>query len=119
MLKATGTTDAQALFNSDENAAGRPELVVRHAVAPQAQALVVSASNVTVPEGGSASFTVKLAAQPAADVTVTVARQSGDADLTGGGTLVFTAANWDIAADGDGRRRRPMPTRRTARPCSR
>jgi unsaturated chondroitin disaccharide hydrolase len=94
VLKATGTTDAQALFNSDENAASRPELVIQQAVS---QALVVSTGTLAVPEGGSAQFTVKLAVQPTADVTVTVSKQSGDADLTGGGTLVFTPANWNTA----------------------
>jgi mannose/cellobiose epimerase-like protein (N-acyl-D-glucosamine 2-epimerase family) len=94
VLKATGTTDAQALFNSDENVANQPQLVVQPP-AQQVQALVVSSSNVTVPEGGSAQFTVKLATQPASDVNVTVARQSGDTDLTGGASLIFTSANWN------------------------
>ena len=42
---------------------------------------------------------MKLAFQPASDVTVSVARVSGDTDLTvsGGASLTFTAANWNTA----------------------
>jgi hypothetical protein len=52
---------------------------------------------VTIPEGGSATFQVKLAAQPAANTTVTVARTTGDADISvsAGTSLTFTTANWN------------------------
>ncbi len=58
--------------------------------------LVVSTTALTINEGGTASFTVKLSAQPGASVSVTTSRSSGDADLsvTGGSTLTFTTANW-------------------------
>ena len=46
------------------------------------QSLVVSSTGVSVTEGATNTFTVKLAFQPAADVTVSVARASGDTDLT-------------------------------------
>jgi formylglycine-generating enzyme required for sulfatase activity len=62
--------------------------------------LVVDPTVVSVPEGATASFTVRLSAQPAADVTVTVARgATGDADLTvqSGNSLTFTTANWQTA----------------------
>jgi hypothetical protein len=55
----------------------------------------LSASTVTVAEGGSATYTVKLTSQPAADVTVTPAG-TGDAH-TSPASLVFTAANWATA----------------------
>ncbi|MFI9595863.1 glycoside hydrolase family 6 protein [Nonomuraea sp. NPDC052265] len=63
------------------------------------QALLVTPTSVTVPEGGTATYTVKLAAQPSANVTVTSTAGSGDADLTvsGGGSLTFTPANWNTA----------------------
>jgi hypothetical protein len=93
-LKPTATTDAQASFASDENAVDRPQLVVHHRAAVS-QAIVLSTQSLSVPEGGSASFTVRLAARPDTDVTVGVARQSGDADLTGGGAFAFDAGNWD------------------------
>ncbi len=59
--------------------------------------LSVSGAPVTVPEGGTRTFQVQLASAPSGPVTVTVARASGDADLTvaGGATLSFTTANWN------------------------
>jgi ELWxxDGT repeat protein len=102
VVKGTATTDAQATFASDEHAtsASRPQLAVTTKPAgPPPQGLVVSATNLSVPEGGSANFTVKLAAQPASDVTVTVAKAGGgDGDLTAAATtLTFTSGNWDAA----------------------
>ena len=63
------------------------------------QSLVVSSTAVSVTEGLTNTFTVKLAFQPAADVTVSVARASGDTDLSvsGGASLTFTTANWNTA----------------------
>ena len=53
---------------------------------------------VTVPEGATATFQVRLKAEPASDVVVSVARTVGDADIsvTGGTSLTFTPANWSI-----------------------
>ena len=50
----------------------------------------------TVPEGGLATFRVKLSAQGTGDVVVAVARESGDSSLsvTNGASLTFTPANW-------------------------
>jgi len=47
-------------------------------------------------EGGTNGFRVRLAAQPAADVTVAVARASGDTNITvqSGTNLVFAADTW-------------------------
>ncbi|WP_214412116.1 glycoside hydrolase family 6 protein [Sphaerisporangium fuscum] len=61
------------------------------------QALVVSPTSVTVPEGGTATYNVHLAAQPTAAVTVTSAAGTGDSDITvsGGGSLTFTTSNWN------------------------
>jgi cellulose 1,4-beta-cellobiosidase len=52
---------------------------------------------VMVPEGGTAPFRVKLAAQPLATVTVSVFRLSGDTDIAvqSGGVLQFTTSNWN------------------------
>ena len=59
----------------------------------------MSSTRVSVTEGRHNTFTVKLAFQPAANVTVSVARASGDTDLTvsGGASLTFTSANWNTA----------------------
>ncbi len=58
-------------------------------------ALVVSATEVSVSEGGVASWTVKLAAAPSGPVMVAVER-SGDSDVAFSRTsLEFTTLNWD------------------------
>ena len=69
------------------------------------QALVVTPTTLSVNEGGTNTFTVKLAAQPLSDVTVTVAHQSGDADLSvsGGSSLTLYQRQLEHGADGDGR----------------
>ena len=64
--------------------------------------VTLSAATATVAEGSTADYTVKLATQPSAGVTVTVARKTGnneDSDITvkTGGSLTFTTDNWDTA----------------------
>ncbi|MDC0712184.1 PQQ-dependent sugar dehydrogenase [Stigmatella sp. ncwal1] len=61
------------------------------------QKLIVSALNVTVVEGGNSVFTVRLAEAPTEEVRVSVARDSGDTDLTvvSGAQFTFTPANWN------------------------
>ena len=57
------------------------------------EAVVLSSRAVTVPEGTTASYTVKLATEPTGDVTVTVTA-TGDDDLTASlGTLTFKKDN--------------------------
>lgn len=60
-------------------------------------ALVVSPTTISVPEDGTASFGVRLSQAPSANVSVSVARVSGDADLTvsGSATRTFTPSNWN------------------------
>ncbi|TKK88918.1 cellobiohydrolase [Herbidospora galbida] len=62
----------------------------------QTQALVVSSTAVTVPEGGTASYTVRLQAAPSGNVTVTNTAGSGDTNITvsSGASLTFTTSNW-------------------------
>ncbi len=62
------------------------------------QTLVVSTSSVSVNEGGSANFMVKLSNQPSGNVVVNVQRASGDSDLnlSGASSLTFTPANWNV-----------------------
>ncbi len=58
----------------------------------------IDTPTVTVVEGGDpASFQVKLSAEPGANVTLLVERESGDSDIsvTGGNPLVFNTGNWD------------------------
>ncbi len=60
------------------------------------QAILVSATLLTVPERSNTVFTVRLAEPPVGNITVTVTRVSGDSDLIvlSGGTNVFNSSNW-------------------------
>ncbi|WP_038099025.1 beta strand repeat-containing protein [Thioalkalivibrio sp. HK1] len=59
------------------------------------EAFVLPSSNVSVNEGSSNTFNIKLATLPSADVTVTLA-QPTNTDVTVGSTsLTFTTSNWD------------------------
>ena len=58
--------------------------------------LVTSPSSVTVVEGSSATYTVRLATQPTGTVTVAVSWLQGDADLSVTlASLSFTTGNWN------------------------
>ena len=61
--------------------------------------IVLSTEDLQVPEGGDASYTVKLGAQPGADVTVTIAKvPSAEGDLSASPSpLTFTTSDWNIA----------------------
>ncbi|MFG1874829.1 glycoside hydrolase family 6 protein [Sphaerisporangium sp. NPDC049003] len=63
------------------------------------QSLVVSPTAVTVTAGSTATYSVKLAAQPASNVTVTSTAGTGNSGITvtGGASLTFTSANWNTA----------------------
>ena len=59
--------------------------------------VTVSETTLTVAEGGSATYTVVLDAQPTSDVVINVTR-SGSADVTASpATLTFTPGNWSTA----------------------
>ena len=60
--------------------------------------LVLSRNSVPVDEGDSATFTVELATEPTANVTVTaVSRDTSTVSVTTGASLTFTTTNWDTA----------------------
>ena len=65
--------------------------------------VLVDPADLTVAEDGSSPYTVRLATQPSANVTVTVTGQTGtDLSLSGtglssNGALSFTTANWNTA----------------------
>jgi hypothetical protein len=61
------------------------------------QAIVVSSESLTVPEGGTAQFTVTLAVRPEANRTVLITKSTGgDPDLTADvASLLFTPDNWN------------------------
>ena len=59
--------------------------------------VTVSETTLTAPEGGSATYTVRLDAQPTSDVVISVT-ESGSSDVTvSPATLTFTTANWGTA----------------------
>ncbi|MFD5800944.1 glycoside hydrolase family 48 protein [Streptomyces sp. NPDC127020] len=62
-------------------------------------AVVASPGQLGVQQGESGTYEVKLSKQPAAGVTVTTSRASGNTglSLTGGATLTFTPSNWNTA----------------------
>jgi endoglucanase len=61
--------------------------------------VVASATSVPVMQGFTGSFGVALSAAPTANVTVSVARASGNSGLTvgSGASLTFTPTNWNTA----------------------
>src|SRR5262249_48894220 len=61
-----------------------------------APSILTSVSSLNVPQGQSAQYGIKLSAAPSSNVTVTVARVSGNTDLsvTAGATLSFTPSNF-------------------------
>ncbi len=88
------------------------EAVVVTTIDNNAPRLVLSSSQVSVPENGTATFDVSLSKQPSGTVSVTVASTQGDADITvqDGASLAFTSGNWNTprtvtlraASDADG-----------------
>ncbi|NLF39485.1 DNRLRE domain-containing protein [bacterium] len=92
-------------FNSVTNRSGQSAAVVydypnnRVGVFSLAStnAIIVSTSSVSVPEGSTAGFSVKLMNPPNGTFTVSVSRVSGDTDISvqSGATLYFTAGNYD------------------------
>jgi hypothetical protein len=65
---------------------------------PNVVVFITDQDTIQIPEGGTASFNVRLSAQPTADVNVTVTRESGDTDISviTGASLTFTTSNWNI-----------------------
>ena len=83
-----------ALYYAQTNGSG---IIRRLATTSAAQNLIVQPTAFQIGEGGSGVCTVRLAQAPVANVTVTVAKTSGDADVnvTAGASLTFTPANWN------------------------
>ena len=78
-----------ASFAADRTGGGQPAV-------PK---ILAAPASVTVTEGATATVALRLSAAPAQNVTVGVARTSGDQDLSvsGGASLVFTPADWATA----------------------
>ncbi len=87
--------------SDDADYNGKKTNVTATEVEDDKAALVLSSTAVTVPEGGSATYTVKLSNQPNAGVAVRVGTvTTGDSDITVNGepvTLNFSTSNWNVA----------------------
>src|SRR5205814_1664678 len=74
------------------------QTITVHARDENVLTLATSTAMLKLAEGKGDSFTVSLSARPSLDVVVTVARASGDSDITvDPATLTFTTANWASA----------------------
>ncbi len=60
----------------------------------ETQSLIVSTQTLGVLEGGTATFTVRLSAQPTANLTVSIASSDNGAATVSPATLTFTAGNY-------------------------
>lgn len=68
--------------------------ILRANFRPESQKILTNIANLSVPEGGTAAFQVKLGYQPTANLTVAVAR-AGDVSVTVAPSLTFTPTNWN------------------------
>ncbi len=98
MLEASQDADAtndQAVFTV-ASAGLTSQTVNLTAVEDDLPSLVPSVNVLAITEGATGQFTVRLSDAPAANTTVTVARTSGDTDVSvsGGASLVFTPLNF-------------------------
>ena len=99
-MDATPVRDASANHNAAADLSGQP-------VTNVTPGILLSTATLSVAEGGSATYTVRLNTQPSGTVTVTVARSPGGSDEvtfdTSGSAgiqttpLTFTTTNWGTA----------------------
>ncbi len=71
--------------------------VVYFRLAAANQAITTDQSTLSVPEGGTATFGVKLKQPPSSNLTVSVSRYSGDGDISvqSGSSLTFNSTNYN------------------------
>ncbi|MBC6461131.1 glycoside hydrolase family 48 protein [Actinomadura sp. HBU206391] len=91
-----GNYTLQVRATDDQGATGTAQVAI---VVNSGPTLVVSPASVSVPEGDTANYTVRLSAAPSANVTVASARTAGDTDITvsAGASRTFTTTNWNTA----------------------
>jgi len=84
---------ARATDNAGNTGASSPvDITVTASTGPS---IVASPTAVNVPEGGTAAVSVHLSTQPAANVTVGIARSAGDVELSATpASMTFTPSNW-------------------------
>lgn len=96
-----GVTDPPPVVDPpapDPEPVPEPDPVPDPTPTPGELGVVVSSTNLIVPEGGEASLSVKLSADPAADRTVVVHLTvvNGTMTYAGAASLSFNSANWDV-----------------------
>ncbi|MBF2755679.1 MAG: hypothetical protein ISN29_10555, partial [Gammaproteobacteria bacterium AqS3] len=89
------TTDDRATINL--SGAGIIDGAVDVTVTDDDIGLELSATKLTMDEGGIATFTVKLDEQPENDQTLTLGSSSSDVTVSPAAALTFTASNWNTA----------------------
>ncbi|GAA2072798.1 glycoside hydrolase family 48 protein [Actinomadura alba] len=89
-----GSYTLQARATDNQGATGTAQVAI---VVNSGPTLVVSPAAVSVPEGATANYTVRLSAAPSGNVTVTSARTAGDTDITvsAGASRTFSTTNWN------------------------
>ncbi len=98
----TAAEDSDAVRDNGYIALSAPGMADRNVAVTVAdndsQNLVVSASTLSMNEGSTASFNVRLSTAPASNVTVNVYGGGGDPDITvtSGPTLTFTPSNYSV-----------------------
>ena len=92
-----GDYSLTAKVYDSQNGTGVSEPVGVHVAS--GPSIAFTASALTVQQGNTGTIGVKLSSQPSSNVSVTVARTSGNTGLTvqSGSTLTFTSSNWSTA----------------------
>lgn len=97
-VTVTGVQDANATPETatiTASAAGATSGVVQATVTDDdTQAIIVSTTSVSLSEGGSATFTVRLAAQPPAATSVSISSGDTGAATASPSALSFTSSDW-------------------------
>ncbi len=84
-----------ALYYVDYKGSGNGTIFRLQARTTAAQDIMVSTTSMSLAEGAAGTFTLRLAQQPGSNVTVNVARSSGDPDVSPSpASLVYTPTDW-------------------------
>lgn len=99
----TGLDDESIYFihavsycEAEENMVISADFTFATSSSPQQLEFVFDPATITLAEGGTGQFGMRLSGIPESDVTVSVARVTGDLDITveSGASLVFTPGDW-------------------------
>ena len=95
-VDAEGEETYQITLNEGRGYAVGAEKTAEGTLNDASAGVTISPTTLTMDEGSSGQYTVKLDTAPSADVTVTVGGASGDVTVTGS-PLTFTPTNWATA----------------------